>query len=426
MPRDPFASLVSPYVGVVRGVQEVLAGPEDVRLVTMWCESAHAATLVGSPVAHSGGGSGTSVAEARAAAIGEAVERYSASFADPEAVVVATARELGPAAVDPARFALFTAAQYSSPGFPYVPFDRDTRLGWIEGRALPGGEPAWLPAQVVHLVTERDEPAICRATSSGLACHADADEATLRALLEVVERDAFMITWNARLSWPRLDWLGDHALETFVAERVAPTGLRVCAIDLSSFWELPCVLGVARSVIAGDAPLGVGAAAAVTVEAAVEKALDEALRVRTWAHALRRQGVPPPEQIRDFDDHVRFYAEPSNAARADFLDASPRTRPTAAVRPLPGRKPAANVEAVCERLARLSASAFAVDVTSPDVRDAGLAVVRVVAPELCALDVEHDARLLGGARLYEEPARLGMRSRRLTEADVNPDPHPFP
>ena len=424
MPPDPLASLVSPYVGVVRGVQEVLAGPQDVRLVTMWCESAHAATLVGSPVAHSGGGSGTSPANARAAAIGEAVERYSASFADPGGLVVATARELGPAAVDPARFALFTEAQYSSPGFRYVPFDRDTRLGWIEGRALPGGEPAWLPAQVVHLVTARDEPAICRATSSGLACHADPEEATLRALLEVIERDAFMITWNARLTWPRLGWKGNDALEAFMRERVAPTGLHVRAIDLSAFWDVPCVLGVARSDAPGAAPLGVGAAAAATVERAVEKAVDEAVRVRTWAQAMHLHGVPPPDEIRDFDDHVRFYAEPANAARASFLDASPSTRAAADVQPVPGESAGAQVEAICERLARRSASAYAVDVTSPDIREAGLAVVRVVAPELCALDVEHDARMLGGRRLYDEPLRLGWR--RLTEGDVNPDPHPFP
>ncbi len=52
--------------------------------------------------------------------------------------------------------------------------------------------------------------------------------------------------------------------------------------------------------------------------------------------------------------------------------------------------------------------------------------MRVIAPELCALDVEHSARLLGGGRLYDEPLQLGARERRLTEADVNPDPHPFP
>jgi len=425
LPRDPLESLVSPYVGVVRGVQEVLAGPQDVRLVTMWCESAHAAALVGSPGAHVGGGSGASPADARAAAIGEAVERYSASFADPDALVVASARELGTAAVDPRRFALFTARQYATAGFPYVPFDRDTRLAWVEGRELPDGGPVWLPAQVVHLVSDRDEPLICRATSNGLACHLVQAEATLRALLEVVERDAFMITWNARLSWPRLDWSGNRALEAFVASRVRPTGLRVHAIDLSAFWDLPCVLGVARSDARGDAPLGIGAAAAATVERAVEKALDEAVRVRSWAHALRRQGVPVPERIRDFDDHIRFYADPANAARAAFLDASTERTRTEDVPALLGHTAEERIGAVCERLARRSASAYAVDVTSPDVRDAGLAVVRVVAPELCALDVEHDARLLGGRRLYDEPHRLRRRTP-MTEADVNPDPHPFP
>lgn len=417
--------MVSPYVGIVRGVHEVLAGPQDIRLVTMWCESAHARTLVGSPVAHGGGGSGARGAAARAAAVGEAVERYSASYADQSELVVASARELGPAAVDPARFALFTQKQYARPGFPYVPFDRDTRAAWVEGRALPDGRPAWLPAQLVHLVSDRDEPRIGRATSSGLACHGDRDEAALRALLEVVERDAFMITWNARLSWPRLDWSGNAELEAFVHARVRPTGLEVRAIDLSAFWDVPCVLGVARSTVPGDAPLGVGAAAGATVERAVEKALDEAVRVRTWAHALRVHAAPSADVIRDFDDHVRFYADPVNAPRAAFLDASDDSRATGDVPALPGATAAAKIAAICARLDRRSASAYVVDVTSPDVRDAGLTVVRVVAPELCALDVEHDARLLGGARLYEEPVRLGMRER-FGEHDVNPDPHPFP
>ena len=52
--------------------------------------------------------------------------------------------------------------------------------------------------------------------------------------------------------------------------------------------------------------------------------------------------------------------------------------------------------------------------------------MRAVAPELCALDVEHGAQLLGGRRLYEEPARLGFHNRVLTQAELNPDPHPFP
>lgn len=397
----PLDSLVSPLVGVVRGMQEALAGPEDARMAAAWCETAYPHALVG-------GGSGLSVRDARAAAIGEAVERYSACIVDPDACVVATARELGAAAVDPARFALFSARQYASAGFPYRRFDRDTRLTWIEGTSLPGGERAWLPAQLVHLAGHEDEPPMCRTTSSGLACHATFEGATVAALLELLERDAFMITWKARISWPLLDWRDDERLVSFEETFLRPTGLQWRAIDLSAFWDVPIVAAVVR----GGATLGVGAAAAPTVRRAVIKALDEATRVRTWARALRAAGAEAPaaEDIDELDDHMRFYADPRNAPKVDFLDDSPRRRRVDSVQPVEG-----GLEALCRRLARRNVTPYAVDVTSSDVRDAGLFVVRVIAPGLCALDVEHTAQLLGAKRLYE-----------YASGALNPDPHPFP
>jgi ribosomal protein S12 methylthiotransferase accessory factor len=428
LPPDGLETLLSPYVGIVRGIHDVLAGPEDVRLVTSWCESAHPRELVGAQLAHTGSGSGRTAREARAAALGEAVERYSASFADPEALVVASARELGSHAVEPSRFALFSESQYRTACFPYARFDRDTRLAWIEGVSLPNGEPAWLPAQLVHLAGHDDEQPICRTTSSGLACHRTAAEATFAALLELLERDAFMITWKARISWPVLEWSGNEQLASFERSFLRPTGLRWRAIDLSAFWNVPVVVAVVRSDAPGTAPLGVGAGADATVERAVRKALDEGARVRTWAQALWSVGreAPTAGDVRDFDDHIRFYAEPSNARRVDFLDGSSRRRHVDSVATLEGSTAEEHIEAVCRRLAQRGVSAYAVDVTAPDVREAGLAVVRVVAPELCALDVEHGARLLGGRRLYDEPRRLGVRKQPLTEAEVNPDPHPFP
>ena len=397
----PLESLVSPLVGVVRGMQEALAGPEDARMAAAWCETAYPRRLVG-------GGSGRSVRDARAAAIGEAVERYSACIVDPDACVVATARELGAAAVDPARFALFSAGQYASAGFPYRRFDRDTRLSWIEGTSLLDGERRWLPAQLVHLAGHEDEPPICRATSSGLACHATVEDATLAALLELLERDAFMITWKTRISWPLLDCRGDERLASFEERFMRPTGLRWHAIDLSAFWDVPIVAAVVR----GGSALGVGAAAAPTVQRAVMKALDEATRVRTWARALRAAGMEAPaaDDVEELDDHIRFYADPRNASKVAFLDGSQRRRRVDRVKAVDG-----GIDALCRRLSRRNVTAYAVDVTSSDIRDAGLRVVRVIAPELCALDVQHTAQLLGARRLYE-----------FAGGGLNPDPHPFP
>jgi ribosomal protein S12 methylthiotransferase accessory factor len=65
-------------------------------------------------------------------------------------------------------------------------------------------------------------------------------------------------------------------------------------------------------------------------------------------------------------------------------------------------------------------------VTSPDVAALGLKVTRVIAPELCPMDASHSSRFLGGRRLYEAAAELGLRDTVLDESDINPDPHPFP
>ena len=76
------------------------------------------------------------------------------------------------------------------------------------------------------------------------------------------------------------------------------------------------------------------------------------------------------------------------------------------------------------RLNRQRISAYLVDVTAPDVPRAGLVVQRVVAPELCPLDVSHRA-LQGGERLTQTAFEAGL-VQPLTLDDLNPLPHPFP
>lgn len=427
-------TLVSPHTGVIRRVEEVLAGAGEIPLVAITCETADLEVSAEGPVRRVGSGSGSSRESARAAALGEAVERYSASCPPSAADLVAgTARELGDEAVDPARFALFGPAQYADQGFPYAPFADTTHVLWTRGWALPGGEPALLPAQLVYLSDAYGpEPVrIASSTSNGLACHATPEEALLSGLLELVERDAFMIAWSNRLSLPRLSWDDDNELRAFEARYLAHTGLRYAAVDLSCFWDVPTALGVVRSDQAATGALGVGACAAPTIRTAVRKALDEACRVQAWASDLLardpgRVFAPDATDVHDFDDHVHYYADRSRARAADFLDACPRTRDAGEVEPLTGGSVTALIHTVTQRLAARGCSAYAVDVTAPDIRAAGLAVARVVAPELCALDADHRARFLGGRRRYEAAFELGLSSRPLEPADLNPSPHPFP
>jgi ribosomal protein S12 methylthiotransferase accessory factor len=420
-------ALHSPLVGLVTELDEQLAAPDDARLPHLL-----AAASADGPT---GGGAGYAAGRdvARRAALGEVAERHAAACVPDEELVLASAEELGEQAIDPARFALFAPEQYARPGFPFSPFTRSTRIRWARGRALADGRRVFLPAQLVYLPWRRrvdGEVAIGYSTSSGLACGDDETGATLAALLELVERDAFMIVWNTRLSLPLLIEEPAGELARFEERFLAPTLLRHRLVDLSPFLDVPVVLASVRAHRRGPGELGIGAGAAPTPTTAAKKALAEAYAVRSAAGRLWRLG---PRRFRNdfgdvttFDDHVHVYADPQRAVAAAFLEASSTRRLLSEVRPLEGLDDGERLASLLQRLAVANLEAYAVDVTSHDIREAGLTVVRAVVPELCPLDVRHDARFLGGARLRSEPSRLGFRPRPLRHDELNPDPHPFP
>lgn len=426
-------TLVSPYTGIVTSTAELLSSPDDSRLVKIACHTADFRDLLGVALDSRPAGTGPDPDVALAAALGEAAERYSACWLPQDEFVLATADELGPEAVAPGRFALFSEAQYATRGFAFEPFVETTRVLWTRGFRLPDAAPAYLPVQLVYMpfAAAPGETLIGYTNSNGTACGPTLEEAIVNGLLELVERDAFFLAWYNRLSLPLLDWSGDPELEDFDARYFRPSGLRYAAVDLSAFWDVPTVAGVVRTRAGTIAPVGVGAAAGVTVAGAWRSALSEASSVRSWVRRLGAEGALRPYRddfadIETLDDHVAFYGTPENAALTGFLDASRERRATDDVPPIEGDNVFGQIEAITRRLAARGVQAYAVDVTAPDVRAAGLFVAKVVAPELVALDVPYGGRFLGGRRLYEAAHDLGLVPAPLGPNDLNPLPHPFP
>lgn len=410
------AEVISPYVGLVTELDELLPSPDDARQHHVVAAPADPSLTLGrrgGTPGQPGSAYGCDRARVRAAAVGEAVERYSAAYVPDDGLVVATARELGPDAPTPETFALFAPEQHASAGFPFVPFTAETRLSWVRGTRLADGADAWLPAQLVYLGSASTEPMIAYSTSNGLAAGPNREFALLAAMLELVERDAFMLAWNTRRSFPLLAWERSPRLHDYHRRYLAPARAPLSAVDLSSVHDVPVVLAVVRG---RPGALVVGAGAAPSVEEAWLKAVTEAYAVRKAAreHVLQQPDPCFAEDFSDvcaFADHIYVYAYEQHAARAAFLDASPERRRPAEVAPLDGGS-----DAVAAHLARRGIDTYAVDVTSPDVREAGLCVMRAIAPRLIPLDVRHDARFLGGDRLRAA----------CPFAELNPDPHPFP
>jgi ribosomal protein S12 methylthiotransferase accessory factor len=422
---------VSPLVGLVTRTISTTHTTDEASLPNCAGELASGRRTLGAETVDFGSGAHPDPARARAAAVGEALERYSALFLPRERLRLTTARALGDAAVRPDRFALFHPTQLTDPTFPFAAFTEETRTMFVEGISLMDGRTVYLPAELVFL----GRPAtplrpIAYSTSSGLACAPTLTEAVLAALLELAERDAVMLAWKCGLSLPLLDWEGDEALARHDRRYFRSTGLRFAVLDGSSFLDVPVAIAVVHGPRDSRAPLAVGAGAASTVGEAWLKAVAEGFGVYRW---LRQQTIAHPDRespdrdaIESFDEHMLYYASSENAELASFLDASSERRPTRDVVRLEGASPWSQLEALVEKLARRGVSAFAVDVTSPDVGSLGLSVARVVAPELCALDVSHRARFLGGTRLYTAACESGVVPAPLELSDLNPLPHPFP
>jgi ribosomal protein S12 methylthiotransferase accessory factor len=275
--------------------------------------------------------------------------------------------------------------------------------------------PAWVASTRAFLLHSDDQPDVATPTSTGLASHPDPWRALYSGLLEIIERDAVMITWlTRRRAVPLrtgLSWTTPGGRTVRFDRSVEQYHLFL----LDSPTSVPVVFAVAFGA-AGQPAMAVGAAAHLHLPHACRKALVEAHQTLHWATGMRAGGQRVPasaDDLDDFDDHVAYYLEPERRRAADFLldsDAEPVQVD------IDGDLFQANAElstrTVVEMCEDGGVECYAVDVTAPDVREAGLWVVRAVSPQLYPL-------LVGSGARPDHP-RLPASS------PVNPDPHPFP
>ncbi len=203
---DLWDELVDPRVGIIRKIR-ALAIDEDepnfFHYLSTACDTSAFAPLENFA---NNGGVGVTPRRAIAKAMGEAVERYCSAIFDEDDLVFASYQELDVPRTRPEAFALYSHEQHAEPGFPYEPFTVGSRIGWTRGTSLVTGEDILLPAAAVYVPyyyrRERGETPVMQPISTGLACGTSEAAAALGGLCEAIERDAFTITWQSRLSRP--------------------------------------------------------------------------------------------------------------------------------------------------------------------------------------------------------------------------------
>jgi thiazole/oxazole-forming peptide maturase SagD family component len=254
-------------------------------------------------------------------------------------------------------------------------------------------------------------------TTNGMACGTSLEDAIDRGLREVIERDALMLVWlyktggiflNPETVLPR-DYLEQ-------IQRMEYRGIKTIIRDISTDFGYRVVLAIVGHFPQNGAPIfAFGAGAAIDILDAAKHAFREAClgwKGVSWRVGLnaRRASFSEGEDAlpRSFAEHSELYFEPEMVSEVSFLFEQ-------------------NSQAINSQFpmasSQLLKDIYVLNLTTPDVREMGAYVVKVILPGLVPFyfaDLGSDQ--LAASRL---PTKLGG-AMVTCDRNLNTLPHPWP
>lgn len=427
-------TLIDDQLGIIRGVEETPRPAGSPAIFYYYAKACDTGAFCSQKNFSNAGGASINRWNAMAKAVGEAIERYCSAIYEAQELPLASFNSASFSCVPPNEFALYSPSQYSQHDFPFLPFAKDTPVRWAPCRELKTGEIIAVPAVMVYLPYSLEpstgEHPIAQCISTGLACHTTFFEAAISAISEVIERDAFMIAWQAKLSMPkiRLETLSSYNKD--VVNRIQRPWRHVTLLNITLDTGVPTVLAVVNNDMP-DAPAFVFAAAThPDPEQAARKCLEEVAFTGLLAQQLKSDWAPISSdnnfaQVVGQDCHVRVYGEHSNSHLIEFILKSEEHVNFSSIPSLFTGNPELDLQTLVDAVHSVNHRVFISDVTSPDVAALGLWVLRAVIPGFHPLFIGHHLRALGGSRLWEIPQKLGFQGITRDHGD-NPAPHPYP
>ncbi len=380
-------------------------------------------------------GTGDTLEEAMSKTIGEALERYFFSVYKRETLLKSSYRSLAESktpALDIGALNGFLPFQKDSNAHRTA--DENSELSWVEARTYPSGKKILVPAQLVYWNFQHESPAgvltehmLARSTTSGCAGHFTREEAVHSALLELIERDGFLIHWLNRISPPRLDVskIADPRLVDLLAylKRYRFEAQFLNTTTDIGVPSITCVLTDTSSE--NDPSIAVGASAGFDLPQMLIHAATEAILVSTYAslqpsYALEEPYVPFMDASIDRTKRLTLWRGTKMRDAFAFFLSGRKQDAAAMMRDVPDDPHAF----VLDQLARMGTGyeVLVCDAVDPVLTDLGYHVVRTIVPQLVPLYLVESTALLDSRRLREVPGALGYTAAR----DYNPLPHPFP
>ena len=405
--------------GMLKDTRPILSLPDEPRLYGWSTQFA--------PTESAGGFSIRNECAALAAALAEGVERgtwyFERDFFRKE--VYATSLELKKPYLTPTRFAGFSNVQRTQ-NTP-ITFSPENTLLWITGYSWIQSAEIFVPAQIVsraHAATaarNKSEPRIRPSVTTGLATAPTRTEALARGVLEVIERDAYMISWLNQLTLPRIDMnelMVDNPSLAALVDSCVRYNLRVDFVRLLT--DAPAYVLCAMISDGAHMPaLSIGLSAHAKASHAAEKALLEALQIRQSTRSLMKKKLDINPLKPTQSERAMYWATSEHLREVAFWIDAPKVKLT---------REAWENDTPAEHFARIRTwcvnrayELVSVSLTHSKRNSTPWYIEFVIIPELQPMHLDERWPCVGGDRLLSVPRLLGYTPRRETFSI----PHPF-
>lgn len=281
--------------------------------------------------------------------------------------------------------------------------DADRSIAWAPANRLPDGEKTWFPVDLCyrrHVADQDFKPPL--KLSSGCAAGITVEAATLRALLELIERDAVALWWRGGRrgrSIPSDSEAARAAAELLGQLRQANADRKTWLLNITTDVEIPAVAAISARPDGYGFAYGFGAR--LNLADAARAAIFELCQVELGLHVVAAKRTESGDEALNEGDRQRL-------RRGTLFD----TRNCALLQPeagpgfnsIQGRDDlGSGVQHVLERLEALGIAVYWIDLTRPQF---GVPVVRVLAPGL-----QLDPCEIVGARLARTIGETGGGAR---------------
>jgi len=328
----------------------------------------------------------------------------------------------------------FSKEQIKDESFKKLICNREDKIRFVEGRDYFNNKEIFIPAQMVFVPFPlmKKEKILSLPISTGTAAGFSFEEAFLRSLLEVVERDAFIIHYLNNIFGKKINvneseklkslkkYFEDYNLELNLF--FLPSDIRV--------YNVMCILldytGIAPAV-------NCGLASGFHLEKTIIKSIEESLQSLIWIREeVFLNGFKSKSQL---DTSLRIIKQRgfywSGLENINTVKKWIKHKKLVSISKLENyipRRPKNKLKYLINEITNAypyGLNIYYIEITKDIFKKHGIRVIKSIVPQLQPLHLDEKFPYLGLPRLYNLPVILGYREKALDCHSLNKKPHFF-